>query len=103
MSTVNVEVKLEPLSDNIVVEPFEKKETTAGGFVLPDSAQQQSTEGKVIAVGRGRMLTDGTVSPLQVKVGDVVLFDRRMSMEISSDEKDFLVMKEDSIFAIVRK
>ena len=102
MSTTATTMKLNPLSDYVVVEPFEEEKTSTGGIILPDSAQRKSQEGTVVAVGRGKLLKDGTVSPLEVKVGDVVLFDLRMSTEISSAGKDFLVLKSDAIFATVR-
>ena len=102
MPTTVIKTKLNPLADYVVVDPFAEEEMSTGGIILPDSAQRKSQEGIVVAVGRGKLLKDGKVSPSEVKVGDVVLFDLRMSTEVSSAEKEFLVMRSDAIFATVR-
>ncbi len=91
---------LRPLGTKVVVEPSEKEEKTAGGIVLPDTAKQKSIEGKVIAVGKGRTLDDGTVVPLGVSVGQTVIYSKYGGTEIKLDGKDYVVLDEDQIYAI---
>ena len=96
-------MKVQPLGDRVVVEREEAKATTAGGIVLPDTAKDKPQKGKVVAVGDGRITKDGKRRPLQVKVGDHVLFTSYAGDEFKlpgSDEKVFL-MREDDILAVV--
>ncbi len=92
---------LQPLGDRIVVEREESLETTSGGIVLPGSARDKPSRGTVISVGEGRMLRDGTRSPLQVKPGDVVLFTTYGPDEIKLGEDEYLLMREDDVLAII--
>ncbi|MGC8667087.1 MAG: co-chaperone GroES [Chthonomonadales bacterium] len=91
---------LRPLSTKIVVEPAEEEERTAGGIVLPDTAKKKPTEGKVIAVGSGRTLDDGTVVPLSVKPGDTVVYAKYGGTEVTLDGKDYVILDEDQVYAI---
>ncbi len=91
---------LRPLGTKVVVEPSEKEEKTAGGIVLPDTAQQKSIEGKVIAVGKGRTLDDGTVVPLGVSVGQTVIYSKYGGTEIKLEGKDYVILDEDQIYAV---
>jgi chaperonin GroES len=91
---------LRPLGTKVVVEPSEKEEKTAGGIVLPDTAKQKSIEGKVIAVGKGRTLDDGTVVPLSVSVGQTVVYSKYGGTEIKLEGKEYVVLDEDQIYAI---
>lgn len=91
---------LRPLGTKVVVEPSEKEEKTAGGIVLPDTAKQKSIEGKVIAVGKGRTLDDGTVVPLGVSVGQTVIYSKYGGTEIKLEGKEYVVLDEDQIYAI---
>jgi chaperonin GroES len=91
---------LRPLGTKVVVEPSDKEEKTAGGIVLPDTAQQKSIEGKVIAVGKGRTLDDGTVVPLGVTVGQTVIYSKYGGTEVKLEGKDFVVLDEDQIYAV---
>ncbi|NLH99989.1 MAG: co-chaperone GroES [Chthonomonadales bacterium] len=91
---------LRPLGTKVVVEPSEKEEKTAGGIVLPDTAKQKSIEGKVIAVGKGRTLDDGTVVPLSVSVGQTVIYSKYGGTEIKLEGKEYVVLDEDQIYAI---
>jgi len=83
-----------------VVEPAEKEEKTAGGIVLPDTAKQKPVEGKVIAVGKGRTLDDGTVVPLGVKEGQTVIYSKYGGTEIKLEGKEYVILDEDQIYAI---
>jgi chaperonin GroES len=93
--------KLQPLGDRVVVEREEAEETTAGGIVLPDTAKDKPSRGTVIAVGDGRILDDGTRGPMQVKVGDRVLFTSYSPQEIKIGDDTVLLMSEKDIMAIL--
>jgi len=91
---------LRPLATKIVVVPSEEEEKTAGGIVLPDTAKRKPTEGRVVAVGKGRTLDDGTVVPLAVKVGDTVVYSKYGGTEVTLDGKDYAILDEDQVYAI---
>ncbi len=93
---------IQPLGDRILVKALEAEEKTKGGIVLPDTAKEKPQAGKVMAVGKGRLLEDGTVKPLEVKVGDTVLYGKYSGTEINNSGEDYLILKEDDILAIVR-
>lgn len=95
--------KLKPLGDRVVVERIEAEAKTKGGIVLPDTAKEKPKEGKVIAVGDGKLLDDGTRCKPQVKVGDRVIFTSYAGSEVTVDEKELVVMREEDILAIVEK
>ncbi len=92
---------VQPLGDRILVKALEAEEKTKGGIVLPDTAKEKPQEGKVIAVGKGKLLEDGTIKSLEVKIGDVILFGKYSGTEINHNDEDFLILKEDDILAIV--
>lgn len=94
-------MKIVPLNDKIVVERLEADDKTAGGIILPDTAKEKPKQGKVLAVGEGKLLDSGKRSAFQVKVGDRVLFTSYSGNEVNVDGKDFLVMTEDDVLAIV--
>jgi chaperonin GroES len=93
-------MKLRPLSTKVVVEPSEEEEKTAGGIVLPDTAKKKPSEGRVVAVGSGRTLEDGTVVPLGVKVNDTVVYSRYGGTEVKLNGKEYVILDEDQIYAI---
>lgn len=93
---------IQPLGDRILVKAQEAEEKTKGGIVLPDTAKEKPQEGKVIAVGKGKLLEDGTIKPLEVKVGDVILYGKYSGTEINHNGEDYLILKEDDILAIVK-
>jgi len=92
---------IKPLGDKVVVEPLESEEKSPGGIILPDTAKQKPQEGKVIAVGPGRVLDDGKRAEMAVKVGDKVIFAKYGGTEVTIDGKDFVILDQDSIYAIV--
>jgi chaperonin GroES len=94
-------IKLQPLGDRVVVEREESEGKTAGGIVLPDSAQDKPARGKVISVGDGRLLDDGSRSQLQVKVGDRVIFTSYAGETFKIGEDELLLMREDDILAVI--
>jgi chaperonin GroES len=95
-------MKIQPLADRIMVEVLEAKEVTKGGIVLPDSAQEKPQEAKVIAIGKGKVTTEGKVVAPEVKPGDKILFGKYSGTEIKVDGKEYLILKEEDILAIVK-
>ena len=92
---------LKPLGDKVVVQPTEQEEKTASGIYLPDTAKKKPQEGKVIAVGTGRVLDNGDRNTLTVKVGDRVLFSKYGGNEVTIDGKELTILDEDQIYAIL--
>ena len=90
-----------PLHDRVLVKRIESEEKTAGGIILPDSVQEKPSEGEVIAVGSGNKAEDGTVTALDVKAGDRVLFGKWSGTEVKVDGVDLLIMKESDIMGII--
>ncbi len=94
-------IKLQPLGHRIVVERDLSEDTTAGGILLPGSAQDKPSRGVVLAIGEGRLLADGSRSPLQVQIGDRVLFTSYGPNEVKISDEEFLLMSEDDVLAII--
>ena len=94
-------VKLQPLGDRIVVIRDESLDTTAGGIVLPESAKDKPARGKVVSVGDGKLLSDGTRGGFQVKKGDRVLFSSYAGETIELDDQEYLLMREDDVLAVL--
>ena len=94
-------MKFRPLHDRVLVRRVEQEEKTAGGIIIPDTAQEKPMEGEVIAVGAGHKAEDGTVTPLDVKKGDRILFGKWSGTEVKVDGKDLLIMKESDILGII--
>ena len=94
-------MKLVPLGENVVVKRLEAEEKTAGGIVLPDSAREKPQQGRVLSVGDGRLLQNGSRAPHQVSEGDRILFNRFAGAEVVVDGQDLLVMSETEILAVV--
>jgi chaperonin GroES len=94
-------MKVRPLHDKVLVERLDTEETTKGGIIIPDTAKEKPQEGKVVAVGTGRILEDGTKKPLEIKKGDKVLFSKYGGIDISIDGEDYLILREEDILAIV--
>jgi len=94
---------MKPLADRIIVKPLEAEEKTKGGIVLPDNAKEKPQEGKVLAVGKGKVLENGNVQKLELKVGDRVLYGKYSGTEITTKAGDeLLIMREEDILAIVK-
>lgn len=94
-------MKIRPLHDRIVVKRIEEEATTSGGIIIPDSAKEKPQEGKIVAVGNGKVAEDGTVSPLDVKRGDKILFSKYSGSEIDIDGTEHLIMREDDVLAVI--
>jgi len=94
-------MKVRPLHDRVIVKRVEEEETTKGGIIIPDTAKEKPIEGKVVAVGNGKILEDGKKQPLEVKKGDKILFGKYAGTDIKIDGEEHLIMREDDIIAIV--
>lgn len=95
-------LNLKPIGDKVIVELLESKEKTKGGIILPDTAKEKPHEGKILAVGSGKVLSNGKVVPLEVKVGDRVIFGKYSGSEIKLEEREYLIIDSDDILAVVR-
>jgi chaperonin GroES len=94
-------MKIRPLHDRVIVQRIEEEEKTKGGIIIPDTAKEKPQEGKVIAVGPGKILENGTKTTLDVKVGDKILFGKYSGSEIKIDGEEFLMMREDDILGVI--
>jgi chaperonin GroES len=96
-------MKFRPLYDKVLVKRVEAEEKTKGGIIIPETAKEKPVEGKVVAVGNGRILENGSKVPLDVKVGDHVLFGKYSGNEVKIDGEEHVVLKEEEIYAIIEK
>ena len=103
MAATATSVKIRPLHDRVIVSRIEEGEQKVGGIIIPDSAKEKPQQGKVIAVGTGKVEKDGKVTPLDVKEGDTVLFGKYSGQEITMDGDVYLIMREEEILGVVTK
>ena len=94
-------MKIRPLHDRVIVKRIEEEETTKGGIIIPDTAKEKPAEGKVVAVGDGKILENGKKQPLEVKKGDKVLFGKYAGTDINIEGEEHLIMREEDIIAIM--
>ena len=94
-------MKIRPLHDRVIVQRLEEEEKTKGGIIIPDTAKEKPQEGKVIAVGPGKVLENGTKTTMDVKVGDKILFGKYSGTEIKIEGEEFLMMREDDILGVI--
>ncbi len=94
-------MNIRPLHDRVIVRRMDEEKTSPGGIVIPDSATEKPVKGEVLAIGKGKLLENGDVRPLDVKVGDQILFGKYSGTEVNVDGEDLLVMREDDITAII--
>ncbi len=94
-------MKIRPLHDRILVKRLEEERTSAGGIIIPDTATEKPVQGKVVAVGNGKILEDGSVRKLDVKVGDKILFGKYGGQEVKVDGEELLVMREEDVLAVI--
>ena len=94
-------MKIRPLGDRVLIKRVAEEEKTKGGIIIPDTAKEKPQEGKVIAVGNGKILENGTKVPLDVKAGDKILFGKYSGTDIKIDGKEYLILREDEVLAIV--
>jgi len=95
-------MKLRPLHDRVIVKRLEEEEKSRGGIIIPDTAKEKPQKGKILAVGQGRILDNGTKTEMSVKVGDKVLFGKYSGTEIKIEGEEHLILKEDDILAIIK-
>jgi chaperonin GroES len=95
-------MNIRPLYDQIVIQRVEQQESTRHGIVIPDSAKEKPQEGEVIAIGRGKRLEAGEVAPLDVKVGDRILFDKYTGNELTLDGAEYIIMREDDVLGVLQ-
>ncbi|BCR06718.1 10 kDa chaperonin [Desulfuromonas versatilis] len=96
-------MNIRPLHDRIIVERLEEETKTAGGLIIPDTAKEKPQQGKIVAVGKGKVTEDGKVLAMDVKVGDKVLFGKYAGTEIKIEGKEYLMMREDDILGVVEQ
>ena len=94
-------MKIRPLHDRVIVKRIEEERKTAGGIVIPDNAAEKPDQGEVLAIGTGKVMDDGKVRPLDVKVGDKILFGKYSGQEIKLDGEEFLIMREDEVLGVI--
>jgi chaperonin GroES len=103
-STLNLRsetMKIRPLHDRVIVKRLEEERVSAGGIVIPDSAAEKPVQGKIVAVGKGKILEDGSVRALDVKVGDKILFGKYSGTEVKVDGDELVVMREEDVMAVI--
>ena len=96
-------MKIRPLQDRLIVKRLEEETKTKGGIIIPDTAKEKPIEGKVIAVGKGKVADDGNLIKMEVKVGDKVLFSKYGGNEVKIDGQEYLIMREDDILGVIEK
>jgi len=96
-------MKIRPLQDRIVVKRLEEEGKTKGGIIIPDTAKEKPIEGKVIAVGNGKVMENGTRVPLEVKAGDRILFGKYSGTEVKIEGEEHLIMREDDVLGVIEK
>lgn len=95
-------MNIQPLADRVVVEPIETQEQKVGGIIIPDTAKERPQQGMIVAVGAGRVTDDGNKVALEVKVGDKILYGKYSGSEVKIDTREFLIMRESDILAIIK-
>ena len=94
-------MKIRPLQDRVIVKRIEEEEKSKGGIIIPDTAKEKPQEGKVVAVGKGKVNGDGKITPLDIKVNDRILFGKYSGTEINVDGEEHLIMREDDILGVI--
>jgi len=94
-------MKIRPLHDRVIVKRLEEERTSPGGIVIPDTAAEKPVQGKIVAVGKGKILEDGQVRPLDVKVGDKILFGKYSGTEVRVEGEELVVMREEDVMAVI--
>ncbi len=94
-------IKVRPLHDRIIVQRLEEEEQQVGGIIIPDTAKEKPQQGKVMAVGKGKLKEDGGILPMDVKEGDTILFGKYSGQEIKLDGDDYMIMREDEVLGVV--
>ncbi len=101
MAEAKTKINIQPLGDRVVVKPLEPKEVKKGGIIIPETAKEKPQEGEIIAAGKGRT-EDGKLVPMEVKVGDKILYGKYSGTEIKINDEEYLIMKEEDILGIIK-
>ena len=96
-------MKVRPLHDRILLKRIEEKESIKGGIIIPDTAKEKPQEGKIVAVGKGKVNDDGKITPLDVKANDTVLFGKYAGQEIKIDGSEYLIIREEEVLGVIEK
>lgn len=102
-TTLEKTMTIKPLHDRLIVKAAEKEQVSAGGIILPDSAQEKPQRGEVLAAGPGKRLDSGTLAPIDVKVGDIVYYGKYSGTEVKVDGEDYVILRADDVLAVVEK
>ncbi|MCX7956986.1 MAG: co-chaperone GroES [Endomicrobia bacterium] len=94
-------MKIKPLGDRVLIKPLEEKEVKKGNIIIPDTAKEKPQQGEVIAIGKGKVTDDGKVLPMEVKVGDKILYGKYSGTEIKIDNQEYLILNQDDILGII--
>ena len=94
-------MKIKPLADRVVIEPLQAEEKTSGGIIVPDTAKEKPQKGKIVAVGSGKVTESGEKVAIEVKVNDIVLYGKYAGTEVTVDGKEYLIMRESDVLAII--
>ena len=103
MAATATKVSIRPLHDRVIVSRIEEGEQKVGGIIIPDSAKEKPQQGKVVAVGKGKVEKDGKVTPLDVKAGDTILFGKYAGQEIKLDGHEYLIIREEEVLGVIEK
>ena len=103
MANTATAVKIRPLHDRVIVQRLDEGEQKVGGIIIPDTAKEKPQQGRVVAVGKGKVEKDGKVTPLDVKEGDTILFGKYSGQEIKLDGEEYLIMREEEILGVITK
>jgi chaperonin GroES len=101
MTETKTKINITPLGDRVIIKPLEPKEVKKGGIIIPETAKEKPQEGEIVAAGKGRT-EDGKLIPMEVKVGDKVLYGKYSGTEIKINDEDYLIMKEEDILGIIK-
>ncbi len=96
-------MKVKPLGDRIIIKPLEEKEVKKGNIIIPDTAKEKPQQGEVVAVGKGKMTDDGKLIPMEVKVGDKILYGKYSGTEIKIDGQEYLILHQDDVLGIIEE
>lgn len=102
MTEIATEIKIQPLGDRVIVKPLEQKEVKKSGIIIPDTAKEKPQEGQIVAVGKGRTTDDGKLIPMEVKIGDKILYGKYSGTEVKINDEEYLIMREEDILGIIK-
>ncbi len=102
MSEIKMNIKIQPLGDRIIVKPLEEKEVRKNGIIIPDTVKEKPMEGEVVAIGKGRITDEGKIVPMELKVGDKVLYGKYSGTEVKVEDREYLWMKEEDVLGIIK-